>query len=363
MAYKPLNPYPAFDALRNVGPKTPYPKWQVPTAISPSLSSWMSSPAASPEDTAPRAPLTNLTGEPGGSPVPQDPEVIDYKNKQAMKSYLEDRMFGATRAGDPNEAAALSGLMESNQSYLDASPITKQGIEGDAMREAEVKAIQAGFTGTSPQRVQGQPNTWRNEPTQQPIQQAASVGRGMEMFKANVPSEQSKIETQGRTDVAKIGVDQANSMNRQLMDMLSGGKGGANLRSYNPRTGGFTLQSTPPPVRSNLTSSMTKQLADAVGAHEKAKSMWSGGGDVEGTKQAITTAILGTINQLRIAPDIQQLGVKLRSDPSTSGLTPDQQIFVAEQSFPDIFGSDPAALQQLRDYLQVINYLPPESGQ
>ncbi len=258
--YQPFNTRPAIDALRRVGPKSTYPGWQVPTAISPSLSSWMHSPAASPEDTADRDPLTNLTNEPGGSPVPQDPTVVDYKNKQAMKSYLEDRMFGATRAGDPTEAAAISGLMGSNQSYLDENPITKQGIEGDTLREAEVKAIQAGFTGTSPQRVQGQPNAWRNEPVQQPIQQAASVGRGMEMFKANVPVEQQKIASKGQLDVAKTRADQLQGNVDFMQELARRGQ----LRSGNPNTGAFSLQNQP--VEKNQVA--TKLLSDIMAARK-----------------------------------------------------------------------------------------------
>lgn len=285
----------ALSALKRAGPKSLYPGYDEMTQEDPNYNDWSTQrPTAlgsqaqpewnslgtrpgllSAEDVAPRAPLTDLTGEPGGSSVPQDPQTLNLKYLNAMRNETEDRAFAAQRTGDVNEYGALRGLLSRNQRDIEENPITQQGPEIDAIRNSELEAIQQGFTGGTPQRVPGQDNAWSSvQPIQSPAQQAASVGRGMEMFKANAPLEQQQIASQGRIgeadikgradiDIAGKRVEQLQNNFGLIQDFLKQGQGAdRKIRSINPTTGALTFQNEPQ-ERPIIPSSLERDLANA----------------------------------------------------------------------------------------------------
>jgi hypothetical protein len=121
---------------------------------------------------APRRPLTDLTGEPGGSPVEQDPSSTDYLYKTRLADETKDRLFNATRAGDPNEAAALKGLLGTTEQDIADSPITQQRAQGEDYLAKQRAARTVGFDSS---------------------QEQGQFGQKLEMAKATAPVDVEKL--------------------------------------------------------------------------------------------------------------------------------------------------------------------------
>jgi hypothetical protein len=185
----------------------------------------------SPSELAPRRPLTDLTGEPGGSPVEQDPSSTDYLYKTRLADETKDRLFNATRAGDPNEAAALRGLLGTTEQDIADSPITQQRAQGEDYLARQRAARLQGFDSS---QEQGQFNQ-KLETTKATAPVDVEKLRGMfnvqqeqERGKALVEaSKQRELGYAGRTTASMIRNQNDNSTRLQVAKMNAGDRVGA----------------------------------------------------------------------------------------------------------------------------------------
>jgi hypothetical protein len=143
-----------------------------------------------------------------------------------MQGELRDRRFQSQRLGEADEVSALSNLLASYQKDQATSPLRQQGLEIDAIENADREAIQQGFM--------GQPMGSR---TLSPGQERNVYQRGQSEFQQGLPLQREMIRAEGLTDAARIRAGSASDVEKLRAERERG-----NMKQFQSFLGGMQGQ-------------------------------------------------------------------------------------------------------------------------
>ena len=194
----------------------------------------------------------------GADRAPVDPSILNYLYQNRLKQELGERQFGAARAGDRNEAAALQGLIGQADESIAENPLTRQAAEVDAFRQRRQGAIEQGFGGEV-----------------DPIQAMNQYQRGIEARKLGVQERVAGIGAGGelaKQEAANRGAlavtESKGAQAQTFMDLMN------QARMSGAQVGGYTLpggqgsvrfapeQQVPPGLLQTVTGARQRLLAE-----------------------------------------------------------------------------------------------------
>jgi len=314
MAYA-LNPLPAINALKRVGPRSSYQGYDQMTEGDPNYPPWSA-----------QRPAPTGVGSTVPTTITQGPTI--NTNDEADLSYLAHRDPSSVQPGS-NEywGSKLSDVQDS----------------GEKQRLAELQ----GFL--NPQAAAEYSRGMQQQELELPYKTAEMEARSAEeraRIAAAAGIQERELANTGAMDIANLQAAQT----QRYYDDMAGGNG--KVRAFNPRTGAMTM-APERPVAASLLNTQSALRAKA----ETAGSPWFGGSSpAMAAYEQQTNSILHSDPDIASFPGVIDLAWEIYKNPGLKDLSTEQLLQEVDENGEGIFSADTtpeeiAAFRRARSYI------------